>query len=85
SQGLIRYLENKGVQVIEVTGDPQQKLQEIANSLAKQKISVLLGNQQRLWRTNSREKTGKNTAHQHYRRTIDVLRHRGNPHPATCK
>jgi ABC-2 type transport system permease protein len=42
SQGLIRYLENKGVHVIEVTGDPQQKLQEIANSLAKQKISVLL-------------------------------------------
>ncbi|MCI4409270.1 MAG: ABC transporter permease [Thermofilum sp.] len=42
SQGLIRYLESNGVQVIEVTGDPQQKLQEIANSLAKQKISVLL-------------------------------------------
>ena len=42
SQGLIRYLENKGVHVIEVTGDSQQNIQEIANSLAKQKISVLL-------------------------------------------
>jgi ABC-2 type transport system permease protein len=42
SQGLIRYLENKGVHVIEVTGDSQQNIQEIANSLVKQKISVLL-------------------------------------------
>jgi len=42
SQGLIRYLENKGVHAIEVTGDSQQNIQEIANSLVKQKISVLL-------------------------------------------
>ena len=42
SQGLIRYLENKGVHVIEVTGESQQNIQEIANSLVKQKISVLL-------------------------------------------